>query len=163
MSVRVEALRAPVVERDRHAILALEADSQQRPLGWDALAEECDDGSGLATTLVARDEGGAVVGHASARRLVDDVHVVRLVVDGAQRRRGIGAALLSGLIGWARGCGAARITLEVRASNEAAMALYARAGLETLGRRPGYYPDGEDALVCTLELATAPDAATGGR
>ena len=162
MSVGLDILRAPVADRDREAILALEAASQHRPLGWESLAAECDDDSGRATTLVARDEDGGVIGHASARRLVDDVHVVRLVVDDAQRRRGIGASLLAGLIDWARGCGAERITLEVRASNDAAIALYARAGFVTLGRRSGYYPDGEDALVCTLELAR-PSSAAGGR
>jgi len=163
MNARVDTLRAPVDERDRDAILALETTSQQRPLGWDALAADCDDGRGLATTLVARDEEGQVVGHASARRLVDDVHVLRLVVDDAQRRRGIGATLLDGLIDWAAAGAAARITLEVRASNVPAIALYARAGFATLGRRAGYYPDGEDALVCTLELPADPRPATGGR
>jgi ribosomal-protein-alanine N-acetyltransferase len=163
MNVRVDTLRAPVDDEDRDAILALETASQLRPLGWAALAAECDDGSGLATTLVARDEDGQVIGHASARRLVDDVHVLRLVVDDAQRRRGIGAALLAGLIDWTAASAAARITLEVRASNEPAIALYGQAGFVTLGRRNGYYPDGEDALVCTLELPATSRAATGGR
>jgi ribosomal-protein-alanine N-acetyltransferase len=163
MSVRVDVLRPPVGEQDRQAVLVLEAASQQRPLAWEALAAELDDGSGLGTTLVARDEDGMTVGHASARRLADDVHVVRLVVDVAQRRRGIGRALLAGLIGWSRDHGAARITLEVRAGNGAAIALYEQMGFVTLGRRAGYYPDGEDALVCTLELAAASSAATEGR
>jgi ribosomal-protein-alanine N-acetyltransferase len=163
VSVRIETLRAPVVGPDRDAILTLETATQQRPLGWDALATDLDDGSGAATTLVARDGAGRVVGHASARRLVDEVHVLRLAVDATQRRAGIGSALLAGLTDWAAACAAARITLEVRASNEPALALYGRAGFATLGRRIGYYPDGEDALVCTRELATTSGPATGGR
>jgi [ribosomal protein S18]-alanine N-acetyltransferase len=156
MSGPVETLRPPVEERDRKAILALEMASQQRPLGWEALACELDDGTMRTTTLVARDDDGRIIGHASARRLVDDVHVVRLVVDAGQRRQGIGAALLAGLVGWTGRAGAPRITLEVRAGNAAARALYSRAGFVECGRRPGYYPDGEAAVVCTRELVPAP-------
>jgi ribosomal-protein-alanine N-acetyltransferase len=162
VSVRIEELLPPVELADRAAVLALEAASQQRPLGWDGLAAELDDGDGLAVTLVARDATDAIVAHASARCFDDSVHIVRLVVAGAQRRRGVGAALLARLIGWARQRGSARITLEVRATNAEALALYARAGLVPLGRRRGYYPDGEDAVVCTLELAGTADVSAGG-
>jgi [ribosomal protein S18]-alanine N-acetyltransferase len=157
----VEELRVPVAEADRAAVLALEVASQQRPLGWDALvrdvATDADAGAD-AVTLVARDGERRVVGHASARRMVEEVHVLRLVVAEAHRRAGVGRALLDGLVDWAGRIDAARITLEVRASNVAALELYRRAGFVTLGERPGYYPDGEDARVCTRELVPA-----GGR
>ena len=46
--------------------------------------------------------------------------------------------------------GARRMTLEVRASNEAAQGLYRSFGFEVVGRRPRYYSDdGEDALIMT--------------
>ena len=45
------------------------------------------------------------------------------------------------------------MTLEVRVSNTAAQALYAKWGFLTVGRRRGYYQDnGEDALLMTLFL-----------
>jgi len=44
------------------------------------------------------------------------------------------------------------VLLEVRASNAAAQALYTAAGFVADGRRPGYYPDGEDALLWRLDL-----------
>jgi ribosomal-protein-alanine N-acetyltransferase len=128
------------------ALLALEEATEPRPLGLDALLREsASDG----VVLVARDGGpsGAVVGFASARLLVDDAHVVRLAVDAAWRRRGIGRALLEGLGSWAEGIGADALVLEVRAGNDAALQLYAAAGMVIEGRRPGYYPDGEDALL----------------
>jgi ribosomal protein S18 acetylase RimI-like enzyme len=172
MSVHIEELRGRVDDVDRDAVLALEAASQQRPLGWDALAADIADHGGSvppadAVTLVARDAevastsddaSHAIVGHASARRLVDEVHVLRLVVAQTHRGHGVGRALLDGLVGWAARAGAVRVTLEVRAGNAPALALYEHAGFEVLGTRPGYYPDGEDARVCTLELAAA-----GGR
>jgi ribosomal-protein-alanine N-acetyltransferase len=43
--------------------------------------------------------------------------------------------------------------LEVRAGNAAAIALYERFGFTTVGRRPGYYADGEDALVMCLRVS----------
>jgi [ribosomal protein S18]-alanine N-acetyltransferase len=162
MSVHIDVLSAPVDPADRSSILALESASQQRPLSWAGIATELDDGTGVAAMFVARDAAGAVVGHASARRFVDDVHVIRLVVDGAVRRQGIGAALLDRLTSWARATGAARITLEVRAGNVAALALYGRAGFVTLGRRTGYYPDGEDAFVCSCEFAATRRIPVGG-
>jgi ribosomal-protein-alanine N-acetyltransferase len=50
------------------------------------------------------------------------------------------------------------MTLEVRAGNLAAQALYRGFGFEVAGRRPRYYTDdGEDALVMTTPpLDTGP-------
>ena len=65
------------------------------------------------------------------------------------------ARLLDHLGDVARTVGGRQMFLEVRPSNVAALALYARAGFETIGRRKGYYPaaDGrEDALVMRLPL-----------
>ncbi|MXY71468.1 MAG: ribosomal-protein-alanine acetyltransferase, partial [Dehalococcoidia bacterium] len=48
--------------------------------------------------------------------------------------------------------GAAAVTLEVRASNEAARALYRGCGFEEVGERRRYYADGADAVIMTLAL-----------
>jgi [ribosomal protein S18]-alanine N-acetyltransferase len=161
MTVRVETVRdaAGVAGSDAAALLALEAATQERPLTLATLLRE----SGPhGIVLVARggpeagasDDDGALVGFASARLLVDEVHVIRLAVDAAQRRRGTGRALLDGLVGWAEEVGATGIVLEVRAGNAAAQQLYATAGFSQDGRRPRYYPDGEDALLLRLPLVT---------
>jgi ribosomal-protein-alanine N-acetyltransferase len=49
--------------------------------------------------------------------------------------------------------GGESLTLEVRESNHAAVALYDRLGFVLAGRRPAYYTDGEDALVMTKHLS----------
>ena len=149
----VERLRAPVAPADRDAVLALEAATEPRPLGWEALGAEAARGDGCL--LVLRGEDGAVLGFASGRLLAGTAHVLRLTVVPALRRRGHGRALLGGLVDWAAGEGAAAVTLEVRAGNAAARALYAGAGLAEVGRRARYYPDGEDAVLMTLPLAVA--------
>lgn len=74
--------------------------------------------------------------------------VNNLAVDAALRRRGVGRLLLRHSIehGAAEGCRVA--FLDVRASNEAALRLYASHGFQVTGRRRKYYSDtGEDALV----------------
>jgi ribosomal-protein-alanine N-acetyltransferase len=140
---------------DGDALLALEAATQERPLALDGvLAEARGDVDGIV--LVARDEhGGALVGMASGRMLVDEAHVMRIAVSEASRRQGTGRALLDGLVAWARERSAGAVLLEVRAGNTPAQALYVAAGFVADGRRPGYYPDGEDALLWRLALAGA--------
>ena len=163
MSVTVQALTGPLpVEGsvDAAAIVALEAATQERPLALDAVLAEAREGNG-GVVLVARDTEGRIVGMASARLMVDETHVIRLAVDEASRRRGIGRALLDGLVAWARERHAVAVLLEVRDGNVAARTLYADAGFEAEGRRPRYYPDGEDALLWRLTLV--PHATPTGR
>jgi ribosomal-protein-alanine N-acetyltransferase len=71
------------------------------------------------------------------------------------RRGGIGRKLLAELVVRATAYGAAAIWLEVRVSNEAAIALYRAAGFVEAGRRKAYYrtPTGrEDAIMMRLAL-----------
>ena len=153
----VDILTAPLPtdgSPDGEGLLALERATQQRPLTLAGLLREAErDVPGVV--LVARDGdagAGAIVGMASARLLGGEAHVVRLAVDTAHRRAGVGRALLDGLIDWATGARAPALLLEVRAGNDPALALYAAAGFAVDGRRPRYYPDGEDALLLRRAL-----------
>ena len=154
--IAIAALCEPLPEPGSSAadaILALETATQDRPLALDALLEEARSNVD-GVVLVARDTRAddRPVGMASARRQLDEVHVVRMAVDAASRRQGVGRALLDALIDWARSRDAAAMVLEVRSTNLAAQELYAAAGFVADGRRPRYYPDGEDALLCRLVL-----------
>ncbi|MHB1957845.1 MAG: GNAT family N-acetyltransferase [Acidobacteriaceae bacterium] len=63
------------------------------------------------------------------------------------QRQGIGRRLLAAGLLWCRAHAAARVFLEVRESNRAAIALYERAGFSAVGTRPGYYREpAEDGL-----------------
>jgi len=164
MSATVSLLTAPLPTPgsvDADALLALEAATQDRPLALDGVIAEAT-GTVDGVVLIAREgderseaERGGIVGMASARLLVDEAHVIRLAVSETARRRGIGRALLDGLVDWARAREASGLLLEVRARNAAAQALYVAAGFVADGRRPGYYPDGEDALLWRLAFAGA--------
>lgn len=90
----------------------------------------------------------AVVGFAGMLYAGDEGHVTTVAVDTAHRRAGVATALLVALAGDARRRGCRALTLEVRPSNTAALALYRRFGFAPAGVRKGYYADnGEDALV----------------
>ena len=76
-----------------------------------------------------------------------------LVVDPALRGQGLGARLLSDAEAGALARGCDRLRLEVRADNRAAIALYLAAGFAPIGRVPGYYQDGAEALRMEKRLA----------
>ena len=97
--------------------------------------------------LVARDLDDAVVGFAAGLVQPDDGHVLDLAVATERRGQGLGRRLLEELLTRMRARGVGGITLEVRRSNTVAIALYRRLGFVVEGARPGYYPDGEDALL----------------
>ena len=86
-----------------------------------------------------------------------EVHITNVAVLPSCRRKGLGRALLSAAIGYARGQGAFCLTLEVRESNAPAIALYRAFGFEMVGRRRRYYQDPEeDALLMTKMLSEEP-------
>lgn len=95
-------------------------------------------------------QGGRVLGVLLARSVADEVEILDLAVVKETRRRGIGQGLLAALLARAGEEGTTRVLLEVRASNQAAQALYFADGFVVEGRRARYYPDGEDAFLMTL-------------
>lgn len=79
-------------------------------------------------------------------------HVKDLAVRPDKQGVGIGRRLLRRALVTLVVQGAAVAKLEVRPSNEAAVGLYRSEGFEPLRRVPGYYGDGEAALVMLVNL-----------
>jgi len=110
----------------------------------------------LARYVVAR-SGSMVVGFGGVWLMVDEAHVTTIGVHPAWRRQGVGRRLLVALIDLSEQLRASRVTLEVRAGNLGAQALYAELGFQVAGRRSSYYTDdGEDALVMTTPSLRSP-------
>ncbi len=92
-------------------------------------------------------EDDALVGYAGGWIVDGQVQILKVGVDPAQRRRGIARELLARVATDARDLGAQTCSLEVRAGNGGAQALYESLGFRSLGTRPRYYSDGEDAVI----------------
>ena len=94
----------------------------------------------------------ALKGLIIARVAADEAEVLTLAVTPAARRSGVAAALLGAAARQVTAMGARALFLEVSVSNDAARALYKRAGFVEKGRRAQYYSDRSDALVLRLNL-----------
>jgi ribosomal-protein-alanine N-acetyltransferase len=99
--------------------------------------------------------GAQLAGYGVLMIGVDEAHLLNLSVAGPWQRRGLGRYLLDHFVDIAKSVEARCMLLEVRPSNAAARALYARAGFRELYVRSGYYPavhGREDAILMGLDL-----------
>lgn len=101
--------------------------------------------------LALRDE--RLLGFYVLRITGDEAELLRIAVAPAERRQGIGGALLAAAVERAKKAGAEKIFLEVRASNKPAISIYERLGFLYVGTRRAYYEKPvEDANVMILEV-----------
>ncbi len=99
----------------------------------------------------ARDERG-LVGYILFWHVTDEIHLLNVAVAPEARRHGVGRALVLDLFGYARAHHAAKVLLEVRASNEPAIRLYESLRFVRFNVRKAYYSDGEDGVEMMFEL-----------
>jgi ribosomal-protein-alanine N-acetyltransferase len=129
---------------DVPAVVAIERAVQ--PSGWSAAVfrgelERVD------RAYVVAEVDGALVGYAGVLQVLDEGHVANVAVAPDRQGAGVGRHLVLALHRIALERGVTALTLEVRAGNEPAKALYRRFGYAPVGVRKGYYADGEDALI----------------
>ncbi len=137
---------------DLPAILALEEACFLTPWPREELERDFR-ASQAAVYLVAETPGSGVVGYAVAWFLHRKAHVASIAVHRGHRKRGIARRLMLSLLGICQRMGFGWVTLEYRASNVAAEALYAGLGFQQCGLRKGYYFDtAEDAVLVRLSL-----------
>jgi ribosomal-protein-alanine N-acetyltransferase len=103
------------------------------------------------------DLGTHVAGYVGLYLSVPDADVQTIAIASTAQGAGLGRELLAAAIAHAWNCGCTRLFLEVRADNEAALALYQQAGFIRMGRRNRYYPDGADAITMRLRKHEVPD------
>ncbi len=120
-----------------------------RPWSKKMPAEELD--NQCAAFLVAVEpETEKAVGYAGLLVVADEGYITNVAVDPSCRRQGVAAQLLQVFDNFAKGNHLAFLTLEVRPSNAAAIALYEGFGFREVGRRRNYYDlPKEDALILT--------------
>ncbi len=132
---------------DLDAVLAIEEASFNNPTTRQWYESELQRPE-VCFVFVIRTRQARVAGFCAFWRVVDQIHINNLAIDPAWRRRGLGRRLLAAVLAEAEAMGAPHVTLEVRRSNSAALALYEGAGFNIVGVRSGYYTHPiEDALI----------------
>lgn len=97
-------------------------------------------------------EGEQLLGYIGSQSVLGQSDMMNVAVHPDHRRRGIAEALILALSADLKAAGNQSLTLEVRASNTPAIALYEKLGFDTVGRRPNYYRHPkEDALIMRKE------------
>ena len=151
---RTEPALAVAHPRDAAALATLHAAAFNR--GWSEQEFE----HLLTDRNVIADRAGRgrrIVGFIVSRRAADEAEILSVAVARAARGRGLARALLDLHLRRLAGFGLRAVFLEVDEDNTPARRLYARAGFQEVGRRPGYYAQGRAnpaaALVLRRDLA----------
>ena len=149
MSVKIVPMTADHLEE----LEKLERICFSRPWSRKMLAEELE--NQCAAFLVAEDSvSGRVLGYAGLMVVADEGYITNVAVFPEYRRQGIAAQILQVFVQFAE-ANRLFLTLEVRPSNAAAIALYQGFGFEEVGRRKNYYDlPKEDALILTKYFET---------
>ncbi len=127
-------------------ILQVEAESFSHPWTEAMFREEL---GGKFSVYRVAEEAGRAVAYMGMWILADEGHITNVAVGRRFRRHGIAKALIADFVALAKERKLAFMTLEVRVSNSAAIALYQGFGFEEVGRRKNYYENQEDAILMT--------------
>ena len=139
----------PMTEAHVAAVAALERVCFSDP--WSEQSVRSELTNPLSLWLTALD-GDTVAGYVGSQTVLDEADIMNVAVAPEYRRRGIARQLLDRLRDLLAAQGVRSLTLEVRASNEPAIALYESLGYVQVGRRPNYYfKPREDALILRKE------------
>ncbi len=108
---------------------------------------------------VLRDNEARLAGYFLLMPAVDEQHMLNITVRPDLQGQGYGRLLLDKVIERSRKAGMQSILLEVRPSNQRALAVYVHAGFTQIGVRKNYYPASatnaatrEDAIVMRLAI-----------
>ena len=141
----------PMQAADLDAVMLLEAAAYPFPWSRGNFADSLR--AGYRAWVCEEQE--LIIGYGLLTVILDEAQLLNITVAPRLHGRGLGGELLGYLLDDARSCNAERMFLEVRPSNQPALALYQRRGFIPVGRRKGYYPAAggrEDAIVMAREL-----------
>jgi ribosomal-protein-alanine N-acetyltransferase len=131
------------------SVAQLERENFSMPWSENVLTAELRNPLALWLVAVLDDE---VVGYVGAQIVPDEADMMNIAVSSTHRRKGVARGLILELLDQLKEQGVRSLSLEVRASNSAAITLYDGLGFHQVGRRPGYYKmPKEDALILRKE------------
>jgi len=142
-------------DKELDAIVALETESFTNPWSRETLEWELRN-SDVTHIYVLRLDDGIIAAFCVCWIIFNELHINTVAVAPAMRRQGLATVLLKHVMAEAAAQAVARATLEVRASNTAALKLYEGLGFRVTATRSRYYSQPEeDALILwrdSLEL-----------
>ena len=155
LQIQPEFLIRPMTPDDMPEVMEIERVAFTNPWSPELLRRELT--HDWSTILLAEEEVAPglrrLLGFAIFWVVHDELHILNVATDPPQRRRGVARAVMNATLERGRQRRCTLATLEVRRSNEAALALYRDMGFRAVGVRPNYYVDeGEDAIVMILDL-----------
>ena len=149
LTVRLAALA------DAADIAAMSRDEIERGLSWSWTPGRVANAiANPETNVVVVGPRGALAGFGIMSYPNDDAHLLLFAVRAANRRRGVGSAMLAWLERVAREAGASRIRVECRRTNDAARNFYGEHGYHEVAIARGYYRGREDAVQLEKHLRT---------
>jgi [ribosomal protein S18]-alanine N-acetyltransferase len=149
-------MKTRVFEReDLHSILAIQNKSGNaaRWTDQDYLRLVAEPGGMIVVAELETMTPPKVLGFAAFQRLIDEAELRNIAVDPEHQHQGVGKAILIEARQQLLQAGTKRVFLEVRKSNQTALALYYSVGFSLQSERKEYYRDPtEDAFVLALQL-----------
>ena len=122
------------------------------PLPWTLADFTYEMTSNPVARYVVAEQEGVILGFVGAHIILDEGHITNVAVIKEACGHGLGRLLMDALMQLAANLGARYLTLEVRASNAVAVALYRSLGFIKVSVRKKYYDDnGEDALLMVCD------------
>ena len=129
-SIRIRSMQASDID----AVCAIEQQVQFHP--W-TTSQFADSVQRYQSTIVERD--GEILGFCILQKVLDEANLLLMAIDPKCHGQGLGTLLLNDAIE-RLGAGCVQIFLEVRESNQAAIALYEKVGFHQIDLRKNYYP-----------------------
>jgi ribosomal-protein-alanine N-acetyltransferase len=144
-------------DADIQRVLQIEASGQLVPWSRLAFEQSLSQGHIARVMNIRHNTAEGIVGFHVCQLVCDELHILNLGVDRAQRGYGLGHAIMDDVFSIADQRQIAQLFLEVRASNKVAISLYRKWGFEQLSLRKKYYrlpnsSEREDALVLSRRV-----------
>ena len=136
------------VSSDIESIERLEQLCFSDPWSYESIRAEIEDNDLAAYRVMTVD--GKFAGYCGYWIIGDEGNITNVAIDPEFRGQGFGTLLVKNMMEDGENINLVGFTLEVRVSNAPAIGLYEKLGFKNEGIRPGYYLDGEDAIIMWL-------------
>ena len=144
-----DAVIREAVSGDIDRIMELEHGSIIHPWAREEFERLISDQNKLCLVALS---GNKIVCYVGAETVLDECNIGNIVTDREYRGRGIASLLMKELLSVLKDRGIVKVFLEVESGNLPAVALYEKNGFKEYGQRRGYYGQGKDAVLMSIEL-----------